>query len=488
MEGSGASESPVLSLKLLASKRVAFVVCMRRELGFDEAHLWAALQDLPESLASTILGMICEVGHADGDIVRRLVRRDTASLNLRRIGALVPLDPLSWCQQLREVDFGEAGCEGWRIEAALASLPRGSLEWLSLAATRVTAEGVAAICAHHGASLTYLDASETDMRGVGEGGDAEPPLATALSRAPALRHLYLARAEGVDDAAVTALAQSGAPLESLDVTACRQVTRLPRFDASPRGLTLLRVGELPYVDDNGLCGALRSCSGALAEFVACELDIGPRSLELLTATDGLGSLAVLDLSWVEEVDGEALHVLAQGLGPALRALRLRCTAVGDAVVAEVSRRCPGLEEIDLCRGGPVTDASATALGARCPSLRSVDVGWSDVGDEGACALLRGCPALRCLSLEGCKGVTAAIADAVVAAPTLRLLDCSWVNNFSSKVASSLRTLRPNLQVLDYYTENVDALPDHGQGAEAPSRSAWFILEDAKARPLGFGRQ
>lgn len=488
MEGSGAAESAVLSLKLLASKRVAFVVCMRRELGFDEPSLRAALQELPESLASTVLGMICEVGHADGDTLRLLVRRDTASLNLRRIGAMVPLDPLAWCQQLRKVDFGGAEAEGWRIEAALASLPRGSLEWLSLAATEVTAEGLLAICAQHGSTLTYLDASETDMRGVGPEQGAEPPLATALSRASALRHVYFGRAKGVDDAAMTALAGSGAPLESLDVTACQQLTRLPRFESSPRGLALLRVGELPYVDDSGIADALRSCKGALTEFVACELDVGPRSLDLLTATDGLASLAVLDLSWVEEMDGDALHVLALSLGRSLRTLRLRCTAVGDAVVAEVSRRCPGLEEIDVCRGGPITDAAATALGTRCASLRVADVGWSDVGDEGACALLRGCPSLRYLSLEGCKGVTAAIAEAVVAAPTLRVLDCSWVNNFSSKVASSLRTLRPDLQVLDYYTENVDALPDPGQGAEAPTRSAWGILEDAKAQPLVFGRQ
>lgn len=84
-----------------------------------------------------------------------------------------------------------------------------------------------------------------------------------------------------------------------------------------------------------------------------------------------------------------------------------------------------------------SDAIVARLVQACTQLEVVDLSWSPASltDVGVRALLTQLPALRVLSLEGCKGVTEVL-PAVSACPyasQLSSLDLSWMNCASAEV-------------------------------------------------------
>ena len=132
-------------------------------------------------------------------------------------------------------------------------------------------------------------------------------------------------------------------------------------------------------------------------------------------------------------------------------LKLRCcTAFGSAHLSTVARACRALRKLTLSRCEAVGDDGLVAVAAHCPMLEKLDVSWADgVTDVGIVAALS-MPRLAILAAQGCKAITAVVAQAIVDAPSLRLADLSWVNAFSTELVEDVLRAHPKLAVVDYY--------------------------------------
>ena len=86
---------------------------------------------------------------------------------------------------------------------------------------------------------------------------------------------------------------------------------------------------------------------------------------------------------------------------------------GPAVVAEIARRCHGLEVLGL-PSEAATDVALDALGAHCVRLRSLDVTGGRLTDAGLSRLLARCPRLQVLHLNHCPDVGVAGLRAIAA--------------------------------------------------------------------------
>ncbi len=191
-----------------------------------------------------------------------------------------------------------------------------------------------------------------------------------------LRCLELSTRCAIDEATAAALAASCPELNtlrlsgggSLPAESCRALALSPR----------LRTLELYDVGEGGGHGGLR------ALLAGCVL---------------LESLALGSTAWPDDAAAVAVGATC----PRLRELRV-CSATGVTGLSALARGCPLLERLCLEACLPDSDATLAALAVACPRLHTVDVAGA-LSDAAFVALVSACPLLRALRISGCEGVT-----------------------------------------------------------------------------------
>uniref|UniRef100_A0A804UJA1 F-box/LRR-repeat protein 15-like leucin rich repeat domain-containing protein n=2 Tax=Zea mays TaxID=4577 RepID=A0A804UJA1_MAIZE len=97
------------------------------------------------------------------------------------------------------------------------------------------------------------------------------------------------------------------------------------------------------------------------------------------------------------VAGRLASVSVRGSHPA--------RGVTDAGVCALARGCPELRSLTLWDVPQVTDAGLAEIAAECHSLERLDItGCPMITDKGLVAVAQGCPELKSLTIEACSGV------------------------------------------------------------------------------------
>ncbi len=218
--------------------------------------------------------------------------------------------------------------------------------------------------------------------------------------------------EAITDAGLAAVGEVGS-LEVLEVGRCAGITS--------RGLHHL--GGLEHLSTLGLAGTAidDGALGALRELPALSsLDLA----ETQITGEGLVQLAGLPALWSLNLYG-CVHLRAEGLR-ALRRLRTlsdlnlgRCGLLTDTALALV-RPLTSLTTLAL-EGLPITDAGVLYL-LDLPALTALDLSWTGVGDAGV-ARLAASRGLRDLALAGTRVSDAAMGH-LASLPGLVTLDLS----------------------------------------------------------------
>lgn len=331
--------------------------------------------------------------------------------------------------------------------------------------------------------LTDAGISDTTLRGmfglVGAGtGNSE--VSTKESAADLWGHSELRRAPEEQCASVQPL-----PLRTLDLSWCEELT------TAGINAVLWRVAG----------HASPRVSPDAANLPPKQSDAGEQEQEQsqLTETSCLASLVQQMLQQPISQSNIGERCGSQGLS----SVCLRSTQADSSTVRLLAATASaGLEELVLSRccsieSGDIDAPSVRLLGERCVHLRHLDISWSMADDAAVIAVLRSCPAIEILCLQGCKHLTAGLVEALVAVndkpaaaplqppdaasagtvaeqppppPTgtrdevtgtpsllfpcteLTVLDFSWVNMLSKEGALCVSRARKAVHVVDYYAE------------------------------------
>ena len=120
-------------------------------------------------------------------------------------------------------------------------------------------------------------------------------------------------------------------------------------------------------------------------------------------------------------------------------------------------------QLDVGRCDELTDASFLRIAKTATHLTHINLEWCfHVTDNGAGALLRRCPQLRFVKLEGCKLVSDLLLEQAMEEREgdegflreLRMLNLVYINSITDEAISAFSLRFPQVSVANYYGDIV----------------------------------
>ena len=143
--------------------------------------------------------------------------------------------------------------------------------------------------------------------------------------------------------------------------------------------------------------------------------------------------------------------------PKLSNVGFACCSITSAGVTALARGCPQLKELDVCICNGVDDAALISLADHCTGLVTLKVACTQVGSAGVAQLMAQCPRLEEICLAHCNSVSHtavhAIAESVCAAATLKVLDISACNAMTATGIAPLIALAKKCPKLETFRLN-----------------------------------
>ncbi|KAI3944534.1 hypothetical protein MKW92_049863 [Papaver armeniacum] len=219
-----------------------------------------------------------------------------------------------------------------------------------------------------------------------------------------LRDISLSKCVGVMDDGLSLLVARHKELKKLDISCCREITRLSMdsITNSCTSLTSLRMESCSFVSREAFISIGKKC----------------HFLEELDFTD-------------TEVDDEGLKSISRG--SRLSVLRIGiCLNITDEGLIHVGMHCPKLIELDLYRSPSITDLGIAAIASGCPNLEIINLAYStDITDSSLLSLSK-CTKINTLEMRGCPNISStgfsAIAQGCKRLTKLDIKSCFNIND------------------------------------------------------------
>jgi hypothetical protein len=229
-------------------------------------------------------------------------------------------------------------------------------------------------------------------------------------RSTVVHTLIVPRAEGADDGAVKAVADSSHGLfRALDARGAPNLSDIGLRAvalASP-GLESLLLDNCKNVKGAGLAAVADCCPKLTTLSVAGCNWLPPWVLSRIGS--GCPSLEVLNLSDLNKMNDDDLRSCVRSATSLTEVSLQRCTMVSDPGVLAVAQAASGLRKLNLERSDlpyKVTDVALLALAQHCVNLTELNLhNCEKISDSGLSWLSGTCHALQTLDIRGCSKVT-----------------------------------------------------------------------------------
>ncbi|KAI3974704.1 hypothetical protein MKX01_004433 [Papaver californicum] len=192
-----------------------------------------------------------------------------------------------------------------------------------------------------------------------------------------LRDISLSKCVGVMDDGLSLLVARHKELRKLDITCCREITRLSidSITNSCTSLTSLRMESCSLVSKEAFISIVKKC----------------HFLEELDFTD-------------TEVDDEGLKSISRGSRFSVLRIGI-CLNITDEGIIHVGMHCPKLIELDLYRSPAITDLGIAAIASGCPKLEIINIAFSEDITDSSLIYLSKCQKINTLEMRGCPKIS-----------------------------------------------------------------------------------
>lgn len=255
------------------------------------------------------------------------------------------------------------------IIASLADQAKGLKKLVLSECKNLTDRSIVRIAHACGKTLKEIDLSYMSI--------SEESIAAISAHCSNLTQLDLTACEVTDDALLTLEEGSCFELRRLTLSSCERITNVG-VSAALRGCTQLTQLTLPHT------------------IIADE--------DLVTIASHGTNLKVLNLSGCKRITDTGVRVIAQGC-VRLALLILDWTNISDESLIALATYAKALEGVCVYNCARITDAGVLAIAKGCRGLAGLQLGSTDVSDEGLISLATWAKLLKALYLANCQHIT-----------------------------------------------------------------------------------
>ncbi|TRY79808.1 hypothetical protein TCAL_10000 [Tigriopus californicus] len=254
---------------------------------------------------------------------------------------------------------------------------------------------------------------------------------------------------------------------------------LGEYAFSLSSLTRINLFDCRGVDDDGLVELATKCTRIQSINIKEITQVGDRGVEVLIdqqkehlkslELDGESlsaqaylklrlclRLTVLDVSFAENMDGEALAaVLSLTELKVLTIKRGKMLTDSDFVLAFSTGKLNCLTSLDLSECSGIGDDGLISIAMSCSKLKRFDLNWCwELTDRGVGVVVERCPDLESLGLTGIVKLSSnPMVPMLKQLPNLVYLDLQQCPNINDDIMRDMVRAKPTLTVINYYGES-----------------------------------